>query len=333
MERLPMLRWGILGTGFISKTVIEAIKASDGSRLEMIAGRNAERVSAFQEEHGIPRASLGYEEILSDPEIDAVYIGLPNHVHHSTTIRAAENGKAVLSEKSLTTTMEQARALVDGVRTNGTFFVEGLMYLAHPLYRRLGEILLDGRLGPLRAVNGFYSADIWRVVNPEGKGTLYNLGCYPASLLHFVVQTMCGEDVFGARQMRAVGNRSDRDGNICDAAVTVRFSNGVLANLQSTDSYGMAHEFSIAGEKGLLRFRTNPWHPLAGRNHLEWCPYGEMSEDLFVEDTHDAFYHQVKGVEAALESGHKEAARPSPRLKDSLEIMQFLTDWEHQCNA
>ncbi len=326
-----MLRWAIIGTGFISNKVIEAIGHSDGSTVAVIAGRNAQRLSDFQQTHDIPSHAVGYDAVLQDPDIDAVYIGLPNHVHHTVTLQASENGKAVLSEKSLTVTMEQAHALVDGVRSNGTFFAEGLMYLAHPLYQHLQQILRDGRLGNLRAINGAYSADIWQVVNPQGNGTLYNLGCYPASLLHFVVQTMCGEDAFSARQVRALGNRSDTDGNICDAAVTVRFDNGVLANLQSTDSYGMAHEFSIAGDKGVLRFVTNPWHPLAGKNHLQWLPYDAECEDIFVEDAHDSFYHQIKMVEEALAQGRLEVQRPSPRLKDSLEIMDFLTQWEAQC--
>lgn len=326
-----MLRWAIIGTGFISNKVIEAIGQSDGSTVAVIAGRNAQILSEFQVAHDIERQAVGYDDVLQDNNIDAVYIGLPNHVHHTVTLQAAENGKAVLSEKSLTVTMEQAHALVDGVRNNGTFFAEGLMYLAHPLYRHLQQILLDGRLGNLRAINGAYSADIWRVVNPQGNGTLYNLGCYPASLLHFVVQTMGGEEAFSARQVRALGNRSDLDGNICDAAVTVRFDNGVLANLQSTDSYGMAHEFSITGDKGVLRFKTNPWHPLAGRNHLQWLPYDGVCEDIFVDDTHDSFYHQIKMVEDALSQRRLEAQRPSPRLKDSLEIMAFLTQWEALC--
>jgi len=325
-----MLNWGLLGTGFITGTVADAIKASDGSRIEMIAGRNPERLTAFQQAHGIPRQSVGYDAVFDDPSIDVVYIGLPNHMHHILTIRAAEKGKAVLSEKSLTTTMEEAHALAEGVRAHDIFFVEGLMYLAHPLFHRLTVLLTDGRLGALRSVNGYYAANIREVVNPLGKGTLYNLGCYPASLLHFVVQTMCGEEAFASRRMGAEGN-FNADGNVCDAAVTVRFDNGVLASLQSTDSYGMAFGFAVVGDHGTLRFRTNPWHPLAGRNHLEWCPHDGDVEDIFIDDDQNAFYHQIKLVEHALAHGHKEARRPSPRLADSLEIMAFLNEWEALC--
>ncbi|MEM5493189.1 Gfo/Idh/MocA family oxidoreductase [Hoeflea sp. AS16] len=326
-----MLHWGLLGTGFITHKTAMAIGASDGSVIRTIAGRKPESLADFQRKYAIPEISVGYDDVLDDPQIDVVYIGLPNHVHHTLTIAAAQKGKAVLSEKSLTTTMEEAHALAAAVRANATFFVEGFMYLSHPLYLRLMDILAEGRLGRLRAITGFYSADIWKVTNPLGRGTLYNLGCYPVSLMHLVVQTLCGEDMFATGRLAGMGNVSAHDGTICDAAVTARFGNGVLATLQSTDSYGMDNAFMISGDKGTLRFMTNPWFPVAGRNHLRWTPYDGDPEDIYVDADHDAFYYQVKMVEASLAAGRKEAARPSPRLEDSLEIMSFLTEWERQC--
>ena len=325
-----MLRWGILGTGFISNKMIEAVKASDESMLHTIAGRQQYLLDQFQSEHGFAKQSLGYADVMADPDVDAIYIGAPNHVHHTLTLVAAEHGKAVLSEKSLTTTMEQAHALVDGVNAAGIFFVEGLMYLAHPFLARFVEVLNDGRLGDLKAINGFYCADIWQVTNPMGRGTLYNLGCYPTSLMHLVVQTMCGEAAFATRRIHGTGNTSEEDGTIVDAAMSVRFDNGVLGSLQSTDSYGMAYGFTVSGTHGVLRFVTNPWLPIAGRNHMQWCPYDGDVEDIYVDDPNDAFYHQVKMVEAGVSKGEAQANRPSPRLKDSIEIMEFLTEWECQ---
>lgn len=326
-----MLRWAILGTGFISNTVVEAINLSEGSEAVLVAGRDAGRTADFQERHGIEKSIIGYEAALDEPGIDAVYIGLPNQMHHELAILAATRGKAILSEKSLTTDMESAHALTDAVRSQDTFFVEGLMYLAHPLYRRLQQLLLDGRLGELRAVNGYYAADIWQLVNPAGRGTLFNLGCYPASLLQFVIQTACGEEAFRQRRSSGAGNLLTDSGNVCDAALSVRFDNGVLANLQSTDSYGMAHGFTISGTTGLLRFRTNPWLPECGDNVLEWCPYEGEPEDICVRSDHDAFYHQIRMVESCVAAGLTEAPRPSPRLDDSLQVMELLIEREAHC--
>ncbi len=325
-----MLRWAILGTGFISNTVIEAVALSNGSRVEVIAGRDRAKTAEMQARHGILRAS-SFEEAIADPEIDVVYIGLPNHQHHPFAIAAAEAGKAVVSEKSLTTTMHSAEALVDAARTHETFFVEGLMYLSHPLFRTFEALLTDGRLGQLRSINGRYGADIAAVVNPAGGGTIYNLGCYPASLTHFVVQTVLGDHAFGNRRVTGTGVVDPESETVSDAALAVRFGDGVLATLQSSGNYGNTSEFSVAGDGGVLRFATNPWLPVGGENIITWQPHGGDVEHIVVDDPHDAFYHQVKMVERHVAAGDTEAARPSPRLADSLEIMALLTEWEALC--
>jgi len=325
-----MLRWAILGTGFISNTVIEAIDQSDGSQVDVIAGRSADKVRDFQDRHDIARSST-YDQAAVDPEIDAVYIGLPNHQHHPSAIAATQAGKAVLSEKSLTTTMASAHELVDAVRASGAFFVEGLMYLAHPLLGRFVEVLGDGRLGELRSINTRYGAPIAHLVNPEGRGTIYNLGCYPVSLTHLVIQQLLGTDAFTDRQLAATGITNPTDGTVCDASLAIRFGANTLATIQSSDNYGNASEFSVAGDNGVLRFETNPWLPAAGDSAIIWQPHEGEPERIVVADNHDCFYHQIKMVERHVAAGEGEAARPSPRLQDSLEIMELLTEWEARC--
>jgi len=322
-----VLRWAILGTGFISNEVIQAIDLSDGSSVELIAGRNLDKTADFQDRYDIGR-SASLDQAVADPNIDAVYIGLPNHQHHPYAIAAARNGKAVLSEKSLTTTLDSANELIAAVQKSQTFFVEGLMYLAHPLYLRVHELLTDGRLGELRSISGRYGAAIAHLVNPAGQGTIYNLGCYPVSLTQLVLQTVCGPTAFSQRAIAATGNTNPQDGTVCDAALTVRFDNGVLATLQSSDNYGIAAEFSIAGDNGVLRFETNPWLPVAGENRIGWTPHEGTTEIITVAAEHDAFFHQIKMVERAVQAGDREATRPSPRHRDSLEIMELLTEWE-----
>lgn len=326
-----MLRWGILGTSFISDTMADAIATSETSCLQAVMGRDPGRLAAFASRHGIARRYGEIDALLADDTVDIVYVGLPNNVHHSAVIAAARRGKPMVSEKSLTVTMAEAQALADAVRTSGVFFMEGLMYLNHPLIAELGSLLRSGRLGQIRSINGLYAADIARFVNPAGGGTLFNLGCYPVSLLHYVLQTACGDDAFGRRKIAGQGNMSGTADTVADAAVSVRFSNGVLATLQSTDSYGMAWSFAIHGDKGVARFRTNPWLPVAGDNVIEVEIHGNAPEQIVVSTGLDAFQHQVLTAEAALRDGLAQAHRPSPRLVDSLEIMAFLTEWDACC--
>lgn len=323
------LRWAIAGTGFISNTMAEAIASSPGSVLQAVGGRRDAAVAEFASRYKPRWTSTDLDELATAVDIDAVYVATPNHAHHPVAIAAAKAGKAVLCEKSLTRTMRTAEELVAAVQSYETLLVEGLMYLAHPLYDVVLDRLASGALGELRAVSGWYHADIHTRANPAGGGTLYNLGCYPVSLLHLVVQTMCGPGAFADRELVAVGNRQVVDGHdiVVDAALSARFSNGVTATLQSSDTHGMDHGFAVATTEGVLRWKTNPWLPTGGDNVVEWQPHDAPIERLQVADGHDAFFHQVQLIERLVAAGATEAERPSPRLADSLEIMAMLTDW------
>lgn len=332
MDHTPdVLRWAIIGTGFISNTVVEAIAASDGSRVELVAGRDAARVEAFASQYSIPRSCVGYANGVEDPEVDVVYVGTPNHTHHEIVGAAAAAGKAILSEKSLTTTMETAHELVASV-AGRVLFVEGLMYLAHPVIERFVDVLAEERTGTVTAVHARYAAPIAAVVNPLGRGTIYNLGCYPASLLHLTIQSAFGDDMFRRRELEGHGTRTPDD-TIGSAGASIRFENGVLATLASTDDYGMAYDFTVLTTTGELRFVTNPWLPDAAENQLRWTPYDGEPETISVAGDGDAFLHQVRMIERCVAEARLEATRPSPRLHDSIEVMELLTEWEAACRS
>ncbi|KAH7317168.1 hypothetical protein B0I35DRAFT_267956 [Stachybotrys elegans] len=324
------LRWGILGTSFISDVVGRAIAASPKSRIHAVFGRDAARRQAFADKFDIPARYQTIQELIDDPDVDVVYVGLPSHLHSEAVVAAAKRGKPILSEKSLATTMQDSHAMMEAVRAAKVFFVEGFMYLSHPLMEKLVEVLRSGALGTVRGVSGYYAANIWKKANPLGMGTIYNLGCYPVSLLHLVLQTAAGPDVFKTRQLCGLGNVVEEGGvaHVRDASLTVRFGSGVLATIQSTDSFGNDYGFSIQGDKAVLRFKTNPWLPVAGENSFEIKTYGGATETISISAEWDAFGYQVKRVEDCIAAGVKEAPRPSPTWQDSLEIMGMLTEWE-----
>jgi dihydrodiol dehydrogenase / D-xylose 1-dehydrogenase (NADP) len=323
-----MIGWGILGTGFISDTMAGAIARSPGSRIAAVAGRDAARTEAFRARFEAGRAYADLADLLADPDVDIVYVGLPNHLHHQFVAEASAAGKAVLSEKSLSVDMEKSRTLADAVSAGDVFFAEGLMYLAHPLIARFVDVLRDGRLGTIRSIHASYAADIWQLVNPQGRGALYNLGCYPVSLLQLTVQTVAGEGAFSDRMQTGTGTISTHDGNVSEAALAVRFGCGILATVQTAETYGMFPDFKVIGDKGSLRFLDNPWLPEAGESRLLFTGFDGSREEIVVASDADAFVHQVRMVERSLAGGLRNAERPSPRLADSLEIMDCLTGWE-----
>ncbi|KAL7785509.1 hypothetical protein V8C37DRAFT_394159 [Trichoderma ceciliae] len=324
-----MLRWGILGTSFISDTVVKAILASPGSRITAVFGRNEARLEAFAAKYNISTKYQDLDALIDDAEVDVVYVGLPSHLHSFAVIAAAKRGKAILSEKSLATTMEDSHAMIAAVKQENVFFLEGLMYLCHPLMEKIASIVRSGVLGSIKGMSGYYAANIWKKANPLGMGTIYNLGCYPVSLVHFIMETAFGSEAFAKRQVTGMGNlSSDGTVHVRDASLNVRFDNGVLATIRSTDSFGNDFSFSIQGEKGVLRFRTNPWLPLAGDNIIEIKTYGGSTEEIVVPARMDAFGYQVKRVEDCITEGLKQAPRPSPSRINSVDIMGLLTEWE-----
>lgn len=322
----PVLRWAILGTSFISRTMASAIQRSPGSVITAVFGRDPIRLAEFQKDYDIAHGSGSLEAITCRPDVDIVYVGLPNHLHHLGTAAGAREGKAVLSEKSLTVTLAEADHLLDAV-VDRVFFVEGLMYLAHPVIRAFVDVLQSGRIGDLRAVHASYSADIAHLVNPQGGGAVFNLGCYPASLLQLVIDSVHGSGAFARNDMHAYGVRS-ADGNIGEAVAAAQFDCGVLATLRTAETHGMAHRFDVHGTNGVLSFESNPWLPGAQDNSFAWDPYHGQREVFAVADGLDAFDHQVRMVERAVREGRLEAERPSPRPKDSRELIEFLVQWE-----
>lgn len=182
------VRWGILSTAEIALTkVIPGFRRSPRSEVMAIASREGERATAAAEQLGIPRAYGSYEALLADPDIDAVYIPLPNHRHAEWTIAAARAGKHILCEKPIALTAVQAQEMVDACREAGVLLMEAFMYRQHPSWIATRQLVESGRIGRLQAVDSWFSyfnddpRNIRNLVETGG-GALYDIGCYSVNL-------------------------------------------------------------------------------------------------------------------------------------------------------
>lgn len=188
MASTDPVRWGVLGCADIALTkVIPGMAASDSSRVEAIASRTAEKAARAAERLDIPRHYGSYEDLLADPDIEAVYVPLPNHLHMQWTLAAAEAGKHVLCEKPLAMTSEDAQRMIDGCNAAGVKLMEAFMYRHHPMWVEVRRLIDDGAIGELRAIQAFFSyhnvdpGDIRNIVD-YGGGALYDVGCYPVNV-------------------------------------------------------------------------------------------------------------------------------------------------------
>jgi predicted dehydrogenase len=178
------LRWGVLSTAAIGlKKVIPAMQRGQYTTVAAIASRDLARSKEAAAAHGIPAAYGSYEELLADPNIDAIYNPLPNHLHVPWTIKAAEAGKHVLCEKPISLTVAEAETLLGVRERTGVKIGEAFMVVTHPQWMRVRQLLDEGRIGPLRSVAGFfsyYNADPANIRNQAdiGGGALMDIGCY-----------------------------------------------------------------------------------------------------------------------------------------------------------
>ncbi len=182
------VRWGVLGAANIAlQKVIPAMQKSELARVVAIASRDKAKARAAADRLGIPRAYGSYEELLDDPEIEAIYNPLPNHLHVPWSIRAADRGKHVLCEKPIALSASEARDLLEARDRTGVQIGEAFMVRTHPQWHKVKELIAAGRIGELRLVTGhfsYYRRDPNDIRSrPEwGGGALMDIGCYPITI-------------------------------------------------------------------------------------------------------------------------------------------------------
>lgn len=178
------LRFGVLSTANIGlKKVIPAMQRSELTAVTAIASRDLAKARDAATKLGIPTAYASYEELLADPNIDAIYNPLPNQLHVPLTAKAAAAGKHVLCEKPISLTLAEAKALLAVRARTGVKIGEAFMIRSAPQWLRAGELLREGRIGELRAVNAhfsYFNADPANIRNrvETGGGGIYDIGCY-----------------------------------------------------------------------------------------------------------------------------------------------------------
>jgi predicted dehydrogenase len=185
---MTALRWGILSTANIgTEKVIPGILKADRCEVVAIASRDEAQARRAADRLGIPRTHGSYEALLADPDVDAVYIPLPNHLHAEWTIAAARAGKHILCEKPLAMTSADAQRMVDVCREENVRLMEAFMYRLHPSWVAVRELVASGRIGTLVAVQSWFSyfnddpSNI-RNIHATGGGALYDIGCYCVNL-------------------------------------------------------------------------------------------------------------------------------------------------------
>ena len=252
---MDAVKWGIISTADINRKVIPGAHASPKVDLVGVASRDRARAEAYAREWEIPRAYGSYEELLEDPEIEAVYISLPNTMHSEWSIRSLEAGKHVLCEKPFSRHPEEVAAAFDVAERAGRFLSEAFMYRHNPQTKRLKQLVGDGAIGELRLVRttfsyGLYDEDNIRLRTDVEGGALMDVGCYCISGARLLGGEP--ESVFGQAWFGETGTDWVFTGEL-------RFPGNVLAHFDCGTAMTDRDELEVAGSEGSL-FVDDPWH-------------------------------------------------------------------------
>lgn len=195
-EEIRPAKWGIMGTGDIAKReLVPAIKKSDKAQLFAIASRNIDRARGFAENFGIPHFHGSYRDLLKDPDVEFVYLPLPNHLHHKWVIESARKEKNVLCEKPIALEPAQVEDMMDVAEEYDVTVMEGFMYRFHPQTLRVKELIEKGRIGTPTVFRGNFSFpllycdrdDDIRWKEEMGGGSLNDLGTYSVNTARYTL--------------------------------------------------------------------------------------------------------------------------------------------------
>jgi D-xylose 1-dehydrogenase (NADP+, D-xylono-1,5-lactone-forming) len=249
------VKWGIVSTADINRKVIPGAHASTKVELVGVASRDQDRADAYAREWEIPRAHGSYEALLADPEIEAVYISLPNTLHAEWSIKALDAGKHVLCEKPFTRHPEEVDAAFDAADRNGRLLSEAFMYRHNPQTAKLVELVHEGAIGELRLIRsafsyGLYDHENIRLRTDVEGGALMDVGCYNVS----------GSRLLGGEPERVWGEAwYGPSGTDWVFTGTLRFPGDVIATFDCGTALSERDELEAVGSEGSL-YLDDPWH-------------------------------------------------------------------------
>ena len=244
-----------MSTARINSLFLTGARASADLEVVAVASRELASAERYAREQGIDRAHGSYEALLADPDIDVVYISLPNSLHVEWTVRALEAGKHVLCEKPLSRRAAQVGPAFDIAEREGMLLMEAFMYRHNPQTRRLVELIAAGAVGRVRLIRAAYSfvadddANIRLRAALDG-GALMDVGCYCVS----------GTRLIGGEPQRVSAEQAvGGDGVDVAFAATMRFPDDVLAQFDAGLALATRDELEVVGDAGAL-FLDDPWH-------------------------------------------------------------------------
>ncbi|MDB5801488.1 MAG: oxidoreductase [Rhodocyclales bacterium] len=310
-----LVRWGILGYARIARlNAIPGMLRAGNAELAAIASRDPNKLAECAEKFSLARLHLKYEDLLADPDVDAVYIPLPNSLHKPWTIAALRAGKHVLCEKPLALNATEAREMAAVSHDTGKLLMEAFMYRYTDRMRQVRDLLDSGVLGPLRHINASFRFFLDRPntikAQPElGGGALYDVGCYPVSLLGMIT---------GEVPVRCQATAEFEQGVDVNLSALLQYDDGLIANIHcGFNAHGRMHA-EIIGTLGTLEVPDTFLDP-AGELRLHTK---DGTRSIAIEQS-DRFGAEFRDFSAAILEGRQPMLSVDDSIRD-LEVLDMI---------
>lgn len=333
MNAATTIRWGIVGPGIIAKAFAAAVPRSRGAALVAIATRDPSRPGLAEDFPGA-RIVAGYQALLDDPEVDAVYIATPHSGHAEWAIKAAEAGKHVLCEKPIAVSAAEAEAMIHAARKAGTFLGEAFMYRAHPMTAKIVELVRSGAIGEVRTIR---SAIGFKMGNPDPEhrllandlagGGILDVGCYPVSVTRLIAGAAQGEAFVDPESLHGVAHLGATGVDEWAAAV-LKFPGDIIAQIGCSVMVSSHNLLRVDGSDGWLSVDTF-WFASGkqgGRGEITLHTKGE-TQTVVVDEPGWLYSFEIEAAGDAIRAGRQEFEPPGMTWADTLGNMKALDKW------
>jgi predicted dehydrogenase len=301
MGRMSTVRWGVVGPGRIAAKVVRDFVHLPDAEVVAVASRSAERATAFADANGIGRAHGSYRAIVEDDDVDVLYIATPHPQHRAAALAALAAGKAVLVEKAFTVTPEATREIADLATSMGVFAMEAMWTRFQPVVVRMRELIADGAIGEVRAVQGELGVNaptdpLDRYYNPAaGGGALFDLTVYPISFAQMVLGT---PDTVAAHGLL------DAAGVDVEEAVLLGWADGRTASLFTSLRCATPGQMRVYGTAGWIDVLPRFHHPDTIVVHRT----GHGADEVTLPPTGGGYFHELREVTDCVLAGRPESA-------------------------
>jgi len=325
------LGWGILSTGRIAGIFAQGLARAENGRLVAVGSRTLASAQKFAAANGNPRAHGSYEALLADPEVEAVYIAVPHPQHTEWAIKAAEAGKHILCEKPMGLNYAEGMVMVEAARANNVLLMEAFMYRCHPQTAKIVELIRSGAIGEVKLVqatfgfNAGFNADTRLWSNAAGGGGILDVGCYAVSFSRLIAGAMSGKAFLDPISVTGAGSLHPQTGVDVVAAATLKFANGLVAQVATSVGLSQDNSARIYGSSGMIVV-PSPWIPPSEGTPAKFSLHKDGKvEEIVVATAANLYGLEADAVARALAAGLREV--PEMSLADTLGNLAALDAW------